>query len=257
MDVGEGAMKIHVYSIMFNEEFMLPYFLRHYETIADQIFVWEDQSTDNTRAILSQHPKVTLLETPEVHGIHEGYWITKLWPRYKELSRGQADYVICVDTDELAYHPGGLVGVLEEQKRFGVQLIHCRGYTMMADAPPTTTSQIYDEIKLGVRDRWSSKWCVFSPEIELEFQRGRHGYPRVAPDIVWRKEIGARLLHYRYLGHRYFEQRDARNAQRIGVAEGRSRDYSSTARHNLPDGTRGVPLPWYESNLVRAVDVTV
>lgn len=249
-------MRIDVYSIMFNEAFMLPYFLRHYETIADRIFVWDDESTDGTREILRQHPKVTLLETPEVHGIHEGYWITKLWPRYKTLSRGQADYVICVDADEFAHHPNGLVSVLEEQKKLGTQLIHCRGYTMLSEGLPTTTDQIYDEIKLGVRDRWSSKWCLFSPDIELEFQRGRHGYPKVASDVVWRKEIGVRLLHYRYLGPKYFEKRDERNANRIGVAEGKERAYSPTAKHNLPDGRRGVPLPWYESNKLKAIDVT-
>ncbi len=248
-------MKIHVYSILFNEAFMLPYFLRHYETLADRIFVWDDESTDGTREILSAHPKVTLLETPEVHGIHEDYWIAALWPRYEQLSRGVADYVICVDADEFVYHPGGLVHALEEEKQRGTQLVHCAGYTMLADAPPATAGQIYDEIKLGLKDRWSAKWCVFSPEIGLRFRHGRHGDPRLSGNVVRRANTGIRILHYRYLGAKYFEQRDIRNARRFGVAEGSNRVYSPRTRHNLPDNTRGVPLPWYAAHRARAFDV--
>jgi len=248
-------MNVDVYSIMRNEEILLPYWLRHYETIASRILVWEDDSTDATREILSRHPKVTLLETPEVHGINDVWWVKNLWPRYEQLSRGQADYAICVDADEFVYHPDGLVTVLEKQKQARVQLIFCAGYTMFADAPPTTTGQIYDEIKRGLPDRWSSKWVIFSPEIELRFQRGRHGHPRVTGDVVARKDIGVRLLHYRYLGPEYFERRDRDHAKWVGVAEGATRVYSPTARHNLPDSTRGVPLPWYSAHMAEAVDV--
>jgi len=38
-----------------------PVLLRHYETVAERIFVWDDQSDDGTTEMLKAHPLVTLL----------------------------------------------------------------------------------------------------------------------------------------------------------------------------------------------------
>ena len=57
-------MTIHVYNIVHNEEFLLPYYLRHYEQFADKIFIFDDESTDRTAEIAKAHPKVTYLKYP-------------------------------------------------------------------------------------------------------------------------------------------------------------------------------------------------
>lgn len=43
-------MKIDVFSIMRNEEDLLPYFLRHYETFADRIFIFDSKDNFLKRA---------------------------------------------------------------------------------------------------------------------------------------------------------------------------------------------------------------
>jgi len=232
---------------MRNEEVILPYFLRHYGSFADRIFVWEDGSTDKTREILAAHPKVTVLDV-ETHGINDVYWVTKLWPQYEQLSRGRADWVICVDADEFVYHPS-LINVLEWEKTLGTQLIHCQGYSMIADAPPTTSGQIYEEIQYGLQDRWSSKWIIFDPEIYIRFHRGRHGpSEEITPGIIMRAHTGIKLLHYRYLGAQYYEARDIEHAERYIVADKLSSKYSPKRKHNMPDDTQGIPLQWYEKH---------
>ena len=45
-------MKITLYTICYNEQEMLPYFLNHYSKMVDKIVVYDNQSTDNSRQIL-------------------------------------------------------------------------------------------------------------------------------------------------------------------------------------------------------------
>lgn len=247
-----GRMKIDVYSIMRNEEVILPYFLRHYEKIADRIFVFEDNSTDNTLKILMGHPKVVLLDVNQ-HGINETYWTEELWPQYEIFSRGRADWVMCVDADEFVYHPK-LMDTLEAQKFIKTDLLFCRGYTLVSDVLPTTDGQIYDEIKMGLPDRWSGKWAVFSPEIYLRYGQGRHTVKEHS-DARAESKTGIKLLHYRYLGPQYFESRDIKNTESYNNAEHQGLVYNPKRRRNLPDQSRGIPLEWFAEHKVEAVNV--
>jgi glycosyltransferase involved in cell wall biosynthesis len=241
-------MKIDVYTIMHNEAPILPYFLRHYETVADRIFVFEDQSTDGTREILQSHPKVTLLHVDKP-GVDDVYWVNELWPHYKLLSRGQADWCMCVDADEFVYHPR-LREFLEEKRAGGVQFLRCEGWAMLSETFPTTPGQIYEEINTGVYDKSSSKWVVFDPSIDILFACGRHRGPReISPNTVMQFRTGLMILHYRYLGHRYFVDRVARNQQRHVYDRIRN---TTRKIHNLPDGTRGPLIEWWDAALKRA-----
>jgi len=245
------GLKIDVYVMVHNEEFMLPYFLRHYN-FAQHIFAFEDQSTDKSREILEQNPKVTIIE-PEKHGINEKYWTGYLWPMYETLSHGTADYVIQVDADEFVYHPD-LLDILEEEKSRNIQQIFCPGYTMISERLPTTHGQIYDEIKLGLPDRWSSKWIIFNPEIHLRYGDGRH---RVLETNAVRinSHSGIKILHYRWLGQEYFEERDKRNRLRFNVHDGIDLPYEPNRRHNLPDDSRGIKINWYAEHKYDAINV--
>ena len=248
-------MKIDVYTTIYNEDVILPYFLRHYESFAQRIFVFFDKSPDNSEKILRQHPKVTLFELKE-HGINEGYWTSQIWTRYEEFSRGKADYVICVDADEFVYHPH-LIKVLEQEKKKGTLLIKPEGFIMFSETLPTTSGQIYEEIKDGIPDAWSCKSIIFDPEIYIRYRKGRHGAARARLNGVGvsvEKNTGLKLLHYRYLGKEYFEKRDRRNFSRyyIGVTPP---PYNMNLHHQLPDRTKGNRYEWAEKHKLEAVNV--
>lgn len=251
--VGIMELKIDVYSNVYNEAFMMPYFLRHYETFADRIFIWDDESTDGTLDILAKHPKVTVLPM-EFHGSNDHYWVEKLFPQYEQISRGVADWVMIADADEFIYHPR-LLEVLEQEKTKGTKLIQCWGYSMVADRLPTTTGQIYDEIKFGLHDKWMSKWSIFSPDIYLRFHRGRHGRPIRNRSGGANRAAGIKLLHYRYIGERYFEERLIRNRERLEVAYHEGIPYHRGKWHNMPDGTRASPIDWFLKHKAEAVNV--
>ena len=53
-------MKIDVYTLCWNEEVRLPYFLRHYEKFANKIVVFDNESDDGSRKLVEDHPKAIL-----------------------------------------------------------------------------------------------------------------------------------------------------------------------------------------------------
>ena len=248
-------MKVDVYSIMHNEEQILPYWLRHYDTIADRIFVWDDDSTDGTRAILSRHPKVTILPIGK-HNSNDAYWVTSVFPQYEHISRGLADWVVIADADEFIYHPR-LLDVLKREKDQGTQLIHCAGYTMISDGLPATTGQIYDEIKLGLPDGMESKWTIHSPDIQVRYAKGRHGPVHNRLAFVRNRHTGIKLLHYRYLGDKYLEDHNKKLFTRHKLMDNIAGEYSSQERHTCPDLSKGPLLDWFTAHKKEAVNVVL
>ena len=251
-------MKIDVYSNMYNEERMLPYWLRHYETIADRIFVWDDYSNDSTRKILKKHPKVTILLKGKV-GQDNDYNSEVLYPQYEQYSRGVSDWVIVVDADEFIYHPN-LRKILKELREDDAEVIQCKGFDMISDKFPTTDGQIYDEIKMGIESNLMTKWAIHSPDIHLRYRRGRHGRPH--DERNWKhtryRYAGIKLLHYRYLGKEYTEQRDR------SLITGKNRaptqpyvKYSSNRIRTCPDKTKGNIYEWldlHKKDIVNIID---
>lgn len=246
-------MKIDVYSNMHNEENLLPYWLRHYETIADRIFVWDDDSTDATRKILDKHPKVTVLPVKKHHP-DEAYWVTFVFPQYELFSRGVADWVMVADADEFIYHPN-LRQVLEQEKTKGTQLIKCHGYSMVSESFPTAHGQIYDEIKMGISDKMEGKWTIHSPEIMVRYGKGRHGPIDGHRAYTCNRYAKIKLLHYRYLGDEYLESRNKKLFERHRFSDKITGEYSDQEKHTCPDGSRAPLLSWFNAHKGEAVNV--
>lgn len=235
------SLKVDVYSIMRNEIKILPYFLRHYETFADRIFVWDDGSNDGTLEMLKSHPKVKVLPL-NLGRIDDDYFVNKLWPQYETISRGNADWVMCIDADEFIYHPN-ILNKLEELGKEGIKRVLCHGFTMYHPTFPTTSGQIYDEVKLGVKDKWSTKHVLFTPDIRIRWSRGRHrlrtDHP---PNIVTILDIGIHILHFRYLGWEYYMERTKRNLAYDNV------EFFMERVGPMPDGSATAPYAWFEKN---------
>ena len=248
-------MKIDVYTIFHNEQKLLPYFLRHYDKFAYRIFAFNDESKDDSIRILKANPKV-ILDNVEEHGLNGGYWVKELFVKtYENKSRGVVDWVIIADVDEIVYHPN-LINILREQKSLGNQVIKCEGYTMIANSFPKTNGQIYDEIKLGLPDKWMNKKIIFDPSIYIRWRNGRHTlacslrHQGVGLGI----DTGIKLLHYRYFGMEYYLDRDKKNFSRYYIGQKVPKYKMNTPRH-LPDGTRGSKYAWYENNKKLAINV--
>jgi hypothetical protein len=257
-------MHIDVYCTLRNERQIIPYFLKHYGLFADRIFMWDDQSDDGTREILAAHPKVQLMSLPAnvPRGVQDQYWVERLWPQYKEISRDKADWVMIVDADEFIYHDDLLLALQDCLDR-GVDIIICHGYLMIADSFPTTGGQIYDEVKHGIRDRMCDKWIIFNPRIDVEFMGGRHRRPRrLEPADTIVETDGFKQLHMRAFDSATVRARYARNMDSINIGLKQvnlppiTMDYYEQP-HTFPNtsGQRGNIFKWLEDNRQNVIKV--
>jgi glycosyltransferase involved in cell wall biosynthesis len=234
-------MRIHVYAVCWNEEVILPYFLRHYSAFAEKIVIFDNESSDRSPAIIDACPqaKRVTYKTGEQHydRVHR-----ECKMKYVE-SRGQADWVILVDMDEFVYHPD-LVGVLKWYKRFGINFPNTAGFEMVSEETPTGEGQIWEYVKTGLPTAGYSKKTVFDPSLGVELSAGCHqtkiisGKPELGQGVPELK-----YLHYRWLGREFFIKRQI---SRRGRISGEDKSYSWGRHYQNPDDFFG---PLFDSYL--------
>jgi hypothetical protein len=86
-------MRVHVYSLCWNEHRMLPYYFRHYRPVAERFFILDDGSTDGSDLMLESQPDADLgrfSKEPESFVLSARRFYNEGWKR----SRGQADWVV-------------------------------------------------------------------------------------------------------------------------------------------------------------------
>lgn len=210
-------MKIWIFSLCRNEKDMVPFYLRHYETFADRILVWDDWSNDGTRDLLGKHPKVDLMNWPYDNGIDEDQFLQFAINTYK-MARGKADWVMWVDMDEFVWGKD-VPDILDEAGRQGYQVARTEGWNVVGEGLPADDGrQLWEQLPLGVPAPVYSKPVVFQPSADVRWNRGKHAlencHPRVSPYAI------LKLLHFRYLGRTYTATKNARNYARCGLKSG-------------------------------------
>jgi hypothetical protein len=204
--LGSQAMILHVYAVCWNEETILPYFLRYYSTFSDKIFLYDNMSNDQTLNIVKDFPKVTVIPfdtggefKEEIHhSIKNNVW---------KKSRGIADWVIINDADEFLYHPN-LNEYLKDCQKRKITIPAPTGFDMISDSLPTTRGMIFDEIKFGVPNPLYDKFLIFNPNAiaEIRYSIGSHSANPIG-EVKIEKSAELKMLHYKYLSYDYIEKR--------------------------------------------------
>jgi hypothetical protein len=225
---------------------MIPYWVRHYVTFCDKVIVYVDTDTDDATAILAQGEGAEVRSYVGGSGLDDMAFIAFAEEHYRE-ARGHADWVIWTDADEILYHPR-MEQRLRELRSQGVNVPRTAGFGMTANAPPTTSGQIYEEIQAGFQADNYAKIAIFDPRLNLHWDTGKHN---ASADGEWRRDDGTdplRLLHYRWLGRDYFLERNRRNFSRVNPAN-RAMQHG---RETYP-GFRGAYSPeWYAEQVLMA-----
>lgn len=156
-------VRIHVYTICWNEEDMLPYFLRHYEKFVDKIVVYDNGSTDRSRQIIEGHPLCELRERLSTLGNEDDLlWVKSESWREDIHGSSTPDWVIACDVDEFLFHKN-VRGYLERCKRNGVTLPRTTGYEMVAEKFPVAAQELTKLCQRGFLRPLYAKRTVFNP----------------------------------------------------------------------------------------------
>lgn len=206
-------MNISVYTITYNEEKMLPFFLDHYSKFASKIVIYDNESTDSTIKIAKEHPLVKSIYSVKTGDSLDDSMYVKI--KNSCWKDDTSDYVMLVDTDELIYHESDVVKYLENTRH---PVYRCSGYNMISESFPKDGKSITDQIKRGVFDRFYCKPVIFNPNIikETDFELGIHGgrfYDETNSVLPVESEL--KMLHYKNLGFEYREARHKMFAKRM------------------------------------------
>ncbi|MBI3861863.1 MAG: glycosyltransferase family 2 protein [Planctomycetia bacterium] len=229
---------VHLYALCWNEERMLPFFFRHYDSLVDRYLIFDNHSTDRSRELMASHAGVTLDQfsfngsfLDASRNFYDNCW---------KASRGEADWVVVCNVDEYFDH-ADLRGYLRSCRQEGITMIIPQGYQMFSPTFPTETEPLCRQIRTGKRWTRFDKPQLFSPDHvrEIHFEAGRHtAQPEgniCCPDVA---EV--RLLHYRYLGLDYFIRRLSELGEKIPAADvcGQNHHYEWSAERKREDFQR-------------------
>jgi hypothetical protein len=156
---------VHVHVSAKDEAAVLPWFLAHYATFADRIFVHDDGSADGTADLAAAHPLVTVLPHDRGRqGLRDDLLAELKSTAWRDRGAG---WVIIVDADELLVSVGvPMRRRLAEFRERGIAVPRPVGYDMTGRQLPDPAEiprgrQLYHAIRRGVLSDNYSKPCVF------------------------------------------------------------------------------------------------
>jgi len=197
-------MNIDCYTITYNEEKMINFFLNHYSPFCRNITIFDNQSTDNTVNIVKSHKNISnisLYQYDSGDKLNDAIYINIKNNCWK---KSNADYVIIVDCDEFLYNQNGIEKFLSDTNK---KIYKPHGYDMISEKFPLGDN-VFDSVKMGIPSENYSKCVMFSPKLmsEINYELGCH---RCHP-IDSESEIAIpsiyndlKLLHFKNLSFNY------------------------------------------------------
>lgn len=218
-------MRLEVHILSWDGERMIEWALRHYKALGARVIVHDSGVFQKSSVLAHFHGQEARpwdtgnkLDDAKARTLKNTCWKGTL-----------ADWVACVDADELLWFPGGIQATLESYENRKAAIVRPEGFEMFAEEFPDPAedrdAQITDLVKWGApADRWYGKPVLFSPRRlwETNFNVGAHDATPVASngmrfkvDASWPHiEPKTYLLHYHHLGskelvaQRYDETRE-------------------------------------------------
>lgn len=212
-------MKIACYTIAYNEELMLPHFIKHYKKFCDKIVVYDNMSTDNTKQIaLDSGCDVIQWEAPG-GGLNDSCYLSIKSNCYK-ADKDVYDWAIVLDCDEFITHKRGDDKVkeeLENLKNNHKYLPDVEGYNMFSWDHDFTEDLA--RIQHAIPDKLYSKSVIFNPKLDMSWHPGCH-ISNLENDET---NSGFVLKHYKFINYEYIVKRSKLFSERLSETNKRMR----------------------------------
>jgi glycosyltransferase involved in cell wall biosynthesis len=194
---------VTVHTITWNEEYLLPYFIKHYYPFARKIVVHDNESTDNTADIALSYEDV-FVETYQSNGEQDNFTMVNV--KNTCWKNDDTKWSIVCDVDEL------LLIDWEKIESYSTPVaFQATGWQMMGRDEP------FEEINRAFRTDKFNKIVLFSSNVEkIDYEPGCHIAHPSCP-VVCETE----LLHYNSLGENYVVERYKRYAERMSYSDKR------------------------------------
>ena len=209
-------MNIDLYALCWNEAAVLDFFFRHYDRLVTRYIIFDDGSSDESRAMLSAHPRVEICDMPSAFaslGVTE--CAVKMWNECWKESRGRADWVFVTEIDEHIDH-SDLLGYLGRCRAAGITIVPALGYQMQSLHFPSPGEFLCATRTMGAPFAAQSKLSIFDPSAieEIAYAPGRHtATPTGRVRAPARDEVVNR--HYKYLEPEYVYRRNRELGARL------------------------------------------
>ena len=208
---------VYLFTMCWNEELIIPYFLSHYEKFVDKIFVYDNESTDNSVTLFKAHPKVTVETYTTNNEIRDDVYLNiknNVWKTYAN----ECDIAIVCDIDEFLHHRD-MRQLLFKFHRSQCSIIKPMGFDMITDVFTFNYEiPLTEDVMDGVRNKLFDKLVAFKPKSvkEINYKGGCH-YANPVGDVVYYDVTGVKLLHYKRLGRQYVINKMAAYSTRLSV----------------------------------------
>ncbi|MBN2485665.1 MAG: glycosyltransferase family 2 protein [Bacteroidales bacterium] len=196
---------IDVFTLCYNEEVLMPYFLRHYMEFCENIFIYDNFSTDNSCRIASGNKNVHIRKFDTNNQIRDDIYLEIKNNCWKESN---ADLVIVCDMDEFLYHRN-ITRFLKRFKSLGYTIARPTAFDMFSQKVPIGEGHIYKEVTIGARNMFFDKMLLFDPRKikETNYYPGCHYAIPEGEVKLYKNDNALKLLHFKYLGIDYVMNR--------------------------------------------------
>ncbi len=199
-------MNIELYTMIYNEERILPYFIDHYRNFVKKFIFYDNESTDGSVKLIQESGVEHEIRPFKSGNTQDDFIFLDIKNNSWKKSRGKnVDYIIICDCDELIYH-NDMKEFLKGAKNMGVTLFKPEGFDMVSikfPDPINVNGSITNQIKTGVKSTLLDKCAMFSPDkiTEINFGFGCHTASPVGDVLMSQYEL--KMLHYKNISLEY------------------------------------------------------
>lgn len=205
---------VTIYTIAFNEELMMPYFIKHYRKMFPdcRIVVYDNESTDRTVDIVNSFPNTEVRTYSTGGKLNDEVYLEIKNNCWKDA---KTDWVLVCDVDEHLYISSSH---LQMEEVVGTNIIIGKAFNMVGFTE-LESEVVIDEISYGVRAESYDKAYLFRKKFfkEINYGPGCHTSNPVMNTFCLKVEnyTSYILKHYKYIHPDYMVRRHKLFASRL------------------------------------------
>lgn len=214
---------IEVISFFYNEEYLLPYYLKHYSYVDRITAFYDEASTDSTLEILKSDPRVKIFPFKFADGLNE---TEKIYMINKAYRKSKAKYCIIADADEFVFRP-----------RFMFRNMYfCRLWQMVGDDEELMDVPMRSQLHYGYFDKLYLKPSIVKTGKRYKFKEGHHEVTRFHikkyPFFNTVDGLHLNMLSFPFYKERMLENRIPRQSK-YNISKGFSHQFTNSSKDEI------------------------